>query len=402
MQEIKKWWKKVKISDFCEEIVDCLNRTAPKVDYKTEYKMIRTSNIKNGYIDTENVNYVTKEVFDKWTRRSIPKIWDILLTREAPLWEIWIVRNNDNIFLWQRIVWYRVNNNLANNIFIYYSFLAPDLQWQIKAYWMWSTVEHMRVPDTKELIFSLPPLPTQQKIASILSKYDDLIENNNKRIKILEETAQSIYEEWFVKYNFPWSENIKMIDSENDDFGMIPEGWEVKKVEEMIKKLPTWKKYDNKTVQEKWNIPVLDQWKSWIIWYHNEEPWVIASIENPIITFANHTCYQKIIMYPFSAIQNIFALISCNENKSNIFWLHYATKDLIKFNDYKWHMPEFITKKLLYPWFNLTEKFWDKIKWMIFEIYNLQKQNQNLKETRDLLIPRLVSGELDVENLDVK
>ena len=70
-------------------------------------------------------------------------------------------------------------------------------------------------------------LPTQQKIASILTAYDDLIENNTRRIKILEEMARSHYHEWFVNFRFPGYEQVKMVDSE---LGLIPEGWEVKKL----------------------------------------------------------------------------------------------------------------------------------------------------------------------------
>ena len=69
---------------------------------------------------------------------------------------------------------------------------------------------------------SVPPLPTQQKIASILSAYDDLIENNTRRIKILETMAQTLYQEWFVKFRFPGHEQVQMVESE---LGLIPEGW---------------------------------------------------------------------------------------------------------------------------------------------------------------------------------
>ena len=71
---------------------------------------------------------------------------------------------------------------------------------------------------------AIPPLPTQRKIAAILSAYDDLIENNLRRIKILEEMAQNLYREWFVKFRFPGHQHARFIDS---PLGRIPEGWEV-------------------------------------------------------------------------------------------------------------------------------------------------------------------------------
>ena len=82
------------------------------------------------------------------------------------------------------------------------------------------------------------PLPTQRKIAAILSAYDDLIENNTRRIKILEEMAQALYREWFVKFRFPGHEKVKMVESE---LGMVPEGWEIKKATDAIYINPTTK-----------------------------------------------------------------------------------------------------------------------------------------------------------------
>ncbi|MEI7920138.1 MAG: restriction endonuclease subunit S [bacterium] len=78
----------------------------------------------------------------------------------------------------------------------------------------------------KNLDIYLPPLPTQQRIAFILSTYDDLIENNTRRIKILEEQAQLIYKEWFMKFKFPGWEKVKMVDS-GTELGKIPEGWSI-------------------------------------------------------------------------------------------------------------------------------------------------------------------------------
>jgi type I restriction enzyme S subunit len=74
-------WRIVEIAELCDDIIDCLNRTAPKTDHQTSYKMIRTSNVRNGRIDLENVFYVDKATYKKWTRRKIPQKDDIILTR---------------------------------------------------------------------------------------------------------------------------------------------------------------------------------------------------------------------------------------------------------------------------------------------------------------------------------
>ena len=110
----------------------------------------------------------------------------------------------------------------------------------------------------------IPQLPTQRKIAAILSAYDDLIENNTRRIAILEEMAQSLYREWFVHFRFPGHEKKRLVESE---LGLIPEGWEVVKLGDVIE-LAYGKalKADTRVVGD---IPVYGS--SGIVGYHNEE-----------------------------------------------------------------------------------------------------------------------------------
>ena len=235
----------------------------------------------------------------------------------------------------------------------------------------------------------------QKKIAEILSGYDDLIENNNRRIKILEEMAQAIYKQWFVDFKFPGYEKVKMVDSSageaGGELGSMPEGWEVVCVEDVIKRVQSGKKYDNKTAKPIGAIPILDQGRSGFIGYHDDEPGVMASKENPIIVFANHTCYQNLIMFPFSAIQNILPFLPNDKKFRNIYWLHWATKDLVSFNDYKGHWPEFISKRLFLPNKELCQKFGEIIEPMIVAKFELEKSNSILRKTRDLLLPKLMS-----------
>nr|MBF4354916.1 restriction endonuclease subunit S [Vibrio anguillarum] len=102
-------WPRVKVSELCELIVDCINKTAPRVERVTSYKMIRTPNIKNGKIDLAGCRYVEKETYEKWTRRATVNKGDVLLTREAPMGEAGLVNFEDTVFLGQRIMQYRVN-----------------------------------------------------------------------------------------------------------------------------------------------------------------------------------------------------------------------------------------------------------------------------------------------------
>ena len=391
-------WKAIRLDEFCDLVLDCVNKTAPTVEYDTGFKMIRTTNVKDGYVSLHGVRHVTSEVYEKWTRRGRPKSGDVIMTREAPLGEVGLLRDATGVFLGQRLVMYRSNPNTNEPKFLLYALMGQELQSQIKAYGSGSTVEHMRVPDCSALLIKTPPLPTQKKIASILSAYDDLIENNNRRIKILEEMAQNIYREWFVHFRYPGHEDVPLVDSE---LGQIPQGWEVKKVEDLVNRERPGKLFSQKTVFEQGDVPVLDQGKSGIIGYHDEAPGVLASLDEPIIIFANHTCYQRIIMFPFSAIQNVLPFRPHPQILRNIYWLHWATKDLVTFNDYKGHWPEFMAKSLPVPPTNLSEQFGSIAEQIVRMSFRLGNINQNLRKTRDMLLPKLISGQLDVEELDI-
>ena len=211
-------WETYKLKQLCSEIVDCVNKTAPTSDVPTPYKMLRTSDIRDGKINLEDLNCVTKEVYEKWTRRGKLQKGDVIFTREAPLGEVGLVREDKNYFLGQRLVLFRANDKMCDGRFLMYSLLWHDNKQAIISKGVGSTVAHLRVPECENIEIKVPDLDVQHRIADILSAYDDLIENNQKQIKLLEEAAQRLYKEWFVDLRFPGHENTKIVDG-------VPEGW---------------------------------------------------------------------------------------------------------------------------------------------------------------------------------
>ncbi|HEJ9147995.1 TPA: restriction endonuclease subunit S [Serratia marcescens] len=197
-------WQRVKIAELCELIVDCVNKTAPSVDYETPYKMIRTPNIKGGRINLTGCRYVEKETFKKWTRRATVDKGDVLLTREAPMGEVGYVDFTDTVFLGQRIMQYRADPKKLDSAYLLYSFLSPDLQYQFRRHdSTGSIVSHIRVPDCSEFEISLPSLDEQKKIANILRNIDAKIALNNCINAELEAMAKTLYDYWFVQFDFP-------------------------------------------------------------------------------------------------------------------------------------------------------------------------------------------------------
>ena len=271
---------------------------------------------------------------------------------------------------------------------------SKDFNYQVSALVSGSAQPQLPIRDLSQFIINLPPLDIQKQIASTLSAFNDKIEVNNQIAKTLEEMTQAIFKEWFVKIKFPGHEKVRMVNSE---LGKIPEGWVVKPVDELVKRVAIGKKYDSKSVLTRGNVPVLDQGKSGIIGYHNNSPDVEASENNPAIVFANHTCYQNLVMYPFSAIQNVIPYYPSKEYYRNIFWLYFATFGLVKFNDYKGHWPEFASKRIMLPVSDLCEQFGNLAKPILIKKYRLiNQENQKLAEMRDLLLPKLMRGEVRV------
>ena len=203
-------WERVCIEDVCESVVDCINKTAPIIDEPSPFKMIRTTNIRNGRLNLESVRCVTEETYSQWTRRQIPKRGDILLTREAPTGEVGMLLTDDHVFLGQRIVSCRTNPELLNNKFLLYAFQSDDLQNQIKAFASGSTVQHMRVPDTKALQIPLPPLHEQKRIVAIVDEafegIDRAIANTQKNLTNARELFESYLNAIFTQSSEEWKE----------------------------------------------------------------------------------------------------------------------------------------------------------------------------------------------------
>ncbi len=385
---------RIKLEDALDVLIDYRGKTPKKS--AEGIPLVTAKIIKNGFVQ-EPTEFISENIYEKWMTRGFPKENDVLLTTEAPLGEVALLKNT-KIALAQRIILLRGKKNVLNNFYLYYFLRSPDGQNRIKEKGTGTTVVGIKQSELRKMLIDLPDYHYQIKVSNFLSNHDALVQNNTKRLRVLEEITQSLYKEWFVNFRFPGHEKVKMIDSE---LGNIPEGWTIEKMGDLVVRFTAGKKYDNRTVKLTGKVPVLDQGQTGVIGFHNEEPGFVASWDNPVIVFANHTCYQKIVSYPFSAIQNVIPFKPMNKTM-DILWLHYSSKDLIKLNDYKGHWPEYMSKKLVVPNnLDITATFGSLIRPILKEIELLEKRNTNISKTRDLLIPKLISGEIDVSEMDI-
>ena len=239
------------------------------------------------------------------------------------------------------------------------------------------------------------PMDVQQKISSILSAYDDLIENNTRRIQILEKMAQLIYREWFVNFRFPGHKKVRFIDSE---LGKIPEGWEVKKLAEFAV-IKGGKRLSADKIFSQGRYPVFGG--NGIQGYCSE-----SMYEGFVIAFGRVGAYCGSIHWSYNGAW-------LNNNASSV--IPYHSPELLlghllnfNFDNLRGGAAQpFISNsslaniKLLFPPAQMRNNFCEIVKPLRLQVEKLKEKNNILRQTRDLLLPKLISGELDVSDLDI-
>ena len=382
-------WETYKVKDLCSDIIDCVNKTAPISETPTEYKMLRTSDIRNGTINIFGLNCVSKEIFDIWTRRGKLHKGDIIFTREAPLGEVGLVRYPDNYFLGQRLVLFRANPQVCDNRFLLYAFLHHENKQSIIAKGVGATVLHLRVPECEKIEIKAPDINTQHRIADILSAYDNLIENNQKQIKLLEEAAQRLYKEWFVDLRFPGYENTPITDG-------VPQGWKKELVGNVIEKSYRSKQVMTADYLAEGKIPIIDQSRDFIAGYTDDEE-TLVSLDKPIIVFGDHTRILKYIQFPFAKGADGTQLIvsKCENMPQSLLYLSLLNIDLSNYH-YARHFKYLKAEEIIIPNIEIATKLDYLVSPIFKKVQILRDQIIGAQQARDLLLPKLMSGELEV------
>jgi type I restriction enzyme S subunit len=251
-----------------------------------------------------------------------------------------------------------------------------------------ATREALTKDDIEKFQVLLPSLPLQQRIASILSAYDDLVEVNNQRIKLLEETARELYKEWFVRMRFPGYKQAKFVKG-------VPDGWEMKRVRDIVDRRKFGKTYKPEELSEQGNVIVIDQSTDALLGFHNNTPDHIATSESPMIIFGDHTCKMQLMIQPFSLAENVIPIAA--KDGSPIYYLYYLIESLVETTEYKRHWNDLVTKSVFVCPPPLRMKYAEMIKPFFEQIEILQQQNTQLRQIRDRLLPRLISGKLEVK-----
>lgn len=200
----------VNLEDICTSIIDCPHSTP---EWKNEgIPIIRNFNIKNGKFDKTKLFYVDEKTYIERTKRAIPEYNDIVISREAPMGELFIIPQNFKCCLGQRLVLLKINKEICNPLYLLYIMLSDFVQKQIRVIdKTGSIVSNLNISDLKKIKIPLIDYKEQVKIANILSKIDNKIELNNNLNVELEKLAKTLYDYWFVQFDFPDGNNRPLI-----------------------------------------------------------------------------------------------------------------------------------------------------------------------------------------------
>lgn len=235
---------------------------------------------------------------------------------------------------------------------------------------------------------NIPNINKQNQIVKILSSYDDLIENNTKRIKLLEESVELIYKEWFVNLKFPGYEKCNIVDE-------IPADWNKISVKNILLKHKRKPKVKKEFYLEKGKIPIVDQSRSFIGGYTDNE----EAMEDytPAIVFGDHTRIVKFIDFKFASGADGTQLIYSNTEEISQEYLYFAIKNIDLSNySYARHFKYLKEEEIYIPDIKIMLEFTNISKNILTQVATLRSINEKLKEARDILIPRLIYGEIEV------
>jgi type I restriction enzyme S subunit len=402
-----------KLGDLLVKIIDNRGKTPP-YSGEGDVELIETASLvgNNKFPDYNLVTkYVDQDTFNTWFRSGHPIKDDILIaTVGVNIGNVVIMRENRGCIA-QNLVGFRPNIKIISPHFLYYFLSWDRTQAYLKKLDIGSAQPSIKVPHLLHVKIPCPVMMIQRKIAAILSAYDDLIENNTRRIKILEEMAQAIYNEWFVKFRFPGHEKVKMVDSE---LGKIPEGWEVK----VLNEITTYQGGSQPPKTEH----IYEPRRGYVRFIQNRD---YSSDQHPTfikIDRRNRTCTEYDIMIDkYGEVGKIrFGLEGAyNVALAKIEPVLTNTREYIrgylnqeKVRQYLNNASGASTRgslnkshfnlKIVVPQSKLLSDYEIFSKTIISLILSYRRKNKILRQTRDLLLPKLMSGEIDVENLDIK
>lgn len=416
-------FQSIKLEQCLDRVVDNRGKTPPLSESGIE--LLEVNSITDGSKSPvyENVRkYISQETYATWFRSGHPQKGDTLISTVGAIGRVAFVGQERGCIA-QNVVALRPRPGVLNSEYLYYYLTLNDTQNRMLSLNIGVAQPSLRLPHLLALEVALPSLPIQRRIVGILSAYDELIENNQRRIKILETMARNLYREWFVHFRFPGHENCKIVSS---PLGMIPEGWEVKKLGEVADTFRG-RSYRSMDLADIGGLPFLNlkcldrdggfrrsglkrytgDFKEahiakkgdivMAITDMTQERRIVAraalvpSLDSEfgvfsmdLIRIESKRTFSKVFLYAFLRYSSFADEVKQHANGANV--LHLSPD---RITAYQFPMPPI----------DLMHRFAIIVAPMIEKSDTLGNTIDTLRRTRDLLLPRLMSGQLDLESL---
>ena len=361
--------------------------------------VVMPKDLVGGKISEESIARVDKTHVERLCRHKI-EVGDILYSRRGDVGRCaHVTKKEEGWLCGTGCLRVTIDSEKADSRFVFFQLQHPDTVGWVEKHAVGATMLNLNTTILSSVPIRLPALEIQKRIADILSVYDDLIENNQKQIKLLEEAAQRLYKEWFVDLRFPGHENTKIVDG-------VPEGWNEKTLSQVANVIMGQSPKSEFYNSEKKGLPfhqgvgsygvrfVMDDIYSTSYTRIAEPNSILFSVRAPVGRL-NITKSKVVIGRGLAAINQtdgcqsyLYYLLKNRFFKDNIVGNGSIFASVSK--------DELLNQKFLIPERNLMMQFEKIVSQMDKQIENLDSKNKKLIEARDRLLPKLMSGEVEV------
>jgi type I restriction enzyme, S subunit len=401
-------WQTFPLEDCMEAIIDYRGKTPRKSSFGIP--LITAKIVKDGRI-LEPTEFIPFDDYDERMSRGLPQAGDVVITTEGPLGEVGQL-DNRKVSVGQRLITLRGKKGLLDNTFLKYLLMSDFVQHQLLARATGTTVSGIKQAELRRLNLLVPPSPTQLRIAEILSALDDKIEINRQTNATLDAIAHSIFKEWFIEFNFP-NATGEILKSE---LGFIPKGWRVGSILEIADLLSGGT--PSTSVSEYWDGDI--EWvsakdvstahKTFVL--DTERKITKAGVDNSstkvlpelttIITSRGTVGNYCILAKPMAMNQTNYGLKA--KAKGTNFFVFFSLGNLVVQLRQAAYGTIFDTvttmtfeqSKIVIPPTELIQEFDSRITPIMQNIQNNLEQSATLVSLRNALLPKLMSGEIEV------
>ena len=389
-------WEEKKLSDCCISIADGDHQAPPKADSGIPFVTISNININaNNQFDFTNTMFVPQAYYDSLDNKRKAQNGDVLYSVVGSFGIPVYIKETVPFVFQRHIAILRPNDTILPQ-FLYYTMLSRDFYMMADAAALGAAQRTISLTALRNMKISVPPMDVQEKIVGVLSAYDDLIENNQKQIKLLEEAAQRLYKEWFIDLRFPGHEITPIVDG-------VPEVWVEGTIQDVVvyhdKKRKPLSGMQRAEMQGKYRYYGAASILDYVNDYLFDGTYLLLGEDGTVVTEDGFPVLQY-VTGKFWVNNHAHVLTGQPGYPTEYLYMMFKStkvKDVVTgAAQPKISQARLSNKKIVVPSKQLVSAYCVIVEPMFKEILNLEHQITVLKEARDRLLPKLMSGEIEV------